>query len=367
MKIFSWILIIGFCVLLFPLQALSQQSTAKDSIGTTKSKDKNPDLAKIIFDEVLDKHEFLLAEIDGKSIAIPLPVIIYSPQRGFSAFMSSRLQHGNIYRRYKLIENKIFAVNEEGVIDNAVRVYDFSLTRNVVQMILSAALLFLIMMQVAKRYKDIGSKSAPKGFQNAIETVIQFVRDEVAKSNLGDRYEKYMPFLLAVFFFILINNLFGLIPLSAKVTGNIAVTFVLAFISLIVILVSTNRNYWSHLFWPPDVPFLIKLILIPVEFAGIFIRPTALMIRLFANMVAGHIIIICFISLIFVFAAINKIAGLGFLPVAIAFTIFIYLLEILIAFIQAFIFTNLTAIFIGQSFANHHDKKGVVTSKKEVF
>lgn len=323
----------------------------------TSSKNKNPDLAKIIFDEVLDKHEFLLVEINGKSISVPLPVIVYSPQRGLSIFMSSRLQHEHSYKGYKLAENKIVAVNKEDVADKKIQVYDFSLTRNVTQMIISAALLLVLMMYVARRYKATGFNSAPKGFQNAMETVINFVRDEVAKSNLGERYEKYMPFLLAVFFFILINNLLGLIPLSAKVTGNIAVTLVLAFISMIVILFSSNRRYWSHIFWPPDVPVLIKCILIPVELTGIFIRPAALMIRLFANMVAGHIIIICFISLIFIFSAINMTAGLGFLPVSIAFTVFIYLLELLVAFIQAFIFTNLTAVFIGQAFENkseHH-------------
>ena len=353
MKKYSRIIIIvlfGF----LPTRGFLQQNTTVDSTTNKKAKERTPDLAKIIFDEVLDKHEFLLVEVDGKSVSIPLPVIIYSPQRGLAIFMSSRLQHGSVYKGYKQIENKIVAVNGAGTPEKEVPVYDFSLTRNVVQMIFSVLLLFLIMMRVAKSYKDIGAKSAPKGFQNAMETVINFVRDEVAKPNLGNRYEKYLPFLLAVFFFILINNLLGLIPLSAKVTGNIAVTLVLAFISLMVILSSTNRTYWSHIFSPPDMPFLIKLILVPVELAGIFIRPAALMIRLFANMVAGHIIIICFISLIFIFSAISKTAGLGFLPVSIAFTVFIYLLELLVAFIQAFIFTNLTAVFIGQAFEKKH-------------
>jgi F-type H+-transporting ATPase subunit a len=163
-----------------------------------------------------------------------------------------------------------------------------------------------------------------------------------------------MPYLLSVFFFILINNLVGLIPGSANVTGNISFTLVLAFISMLVILFSTNRHFWGHIFWPPGVPLLVKLILIPVEFAGVFIKPVALMIRLFANMVAGHIVIICFISLIFIFGAMNKGVGLGFSPVSLAFTVFIYFIEILVAFIQAFIFTNLTAVFIGQAFETGH-------------
>jgi len=161
---------------------------------------------------------------------------------------------------------------------------------------------------------------------------------------------------LPFFFFILINNLFGLIPGSANVTGNIAFTLILAVISLLVILFSTNRHYWGHIFWPPGVPILVKFILIPVELLSVIIKPAALMIRLFANMIAGHIIITCFILLIFIFGAMNQAAGWGFAPLSIAFTVFIYFIELLVAFIQAFIFTNLTAVFIGQAFeGEHHD------------
>ena len=167
-----------------------------------------------------------------------------------------------------------------------------------------------------------------------------------------------MPYLLTVFFFILINNLLGLIPSSANVTGNIAFTMALALISMLVILFSTNGHFWLHIFWPPGVPFLVKFILIPVEFASIFIKPIALMIRLFANMIAGHIVIICFISLIFIFGAMSTFAGIGFSPVSLAFTIFIYLIELLVVFIQAFIFTNLTAVFIGQAFETGHNGHG---------
>jgi F-type H+-transporting ATPase subunit a len=221
-------------------------------------------------------------------------------------------------------------------------------------MFIAVLLLILLMTNIAKKYKAHGTKKAPSGFQNAVEPVITFVRDEVGKPNLGHNYEKYMPYLLSVFFFILINNLVGLIPGSANVTGNISFTLVLAFISMLVILFSTNSHFWGHIFWPPGVPFFVKVILIPVEFAGVFIKPMALMIRLFANMIAGHIVIICFISLIFIFGAMSKVAGVGFSPLSLAFTIFIYFIEILVAFIQAFIFTNLTAVFIGQAFETGH-------------
>ena len=225
-------------------------------------------------------------------------------------------------------------------------------------MILALGILVWLMLGIAKNYsKGQGLTSAPKGMQSAVEPVITFVRDDIAKPNLGHKYEKYLPYLLTVFFFILINNILGLIPGSANVTGNIAFTFVLAIISLVVILFSSNGHFWGHIFWPPGVPFLIKIVLVPVEFAGVFIKPIALMIRLFANMVAGHIIIISFISLIFIFGAMNQIAGWGFSPFSILFTVFIYLIEILVAFIQAYIFTNLTAVFIGQAFEGSHNKE----------
>jgi F-type H+-transporting ATPase subunit a len=268
--------------------------------------------------------------------------------------MSSKFHHGHAdhagYRLTKDPENgheRIVAVNEAGEIDPQVNVYDLSLTRNVTQMLLASVLLVLIMTRVAKRYR--GGIQAPTGFQNAVEPLITFIRDEVGKPNLGNRYQRYMPYLLTVFFFILILNLLGLIPGSANVTGNIAFTLVLGLVSLVVILFSTNRHFWGHIFNPPGVPFLVKFILVPVEFLGIFIKPVALIIRLFANMVAGHMIISCLILMIFIFAALTPLAGIAFSPVSVAFTIFIYCIEILVAFIQAFIFTNLTAVFIGLS------------------
>jgi len=176
----------------------------------------------------------------------------------------------------------------------------------------------------------------------------------VAKPNLGHSYEKYLPYLLTVFFFILIANIFGLIPGLANVSGNIAFTVVLGLISFVVILASSNKHYWGHIFNPPGIPFGVKLILVPVEFLGVFIKPMALIIRLFANMVAGHIIIICLISLIFIFGKLSPAVGYGVSPVAIGFTIFIYFIEVLVAFIQAFIFAMLTAVFVGQAREGAH-------------
>ena len=342
--------------LLFSTAIFANETPQKEGEAAGSHSEAAFDPAKLIMEHIMDAHEFHFFSIGEKHYSIPLPVILYSPQRGLTTFSFGKFHHGHeLYNGYKSEEGKIVAVNEAGVVDETVQVYDFSLTRNVVQMFLALALLVWLMIGVANKYKKNGAKVAPKGFQNAIEPVITFIRDEVGKPNLGHAYEKYMPYLLTIFFFILINNIIGLIPGTANVTGNIAFTVVLGVISFLVIVFSTNKHFWGHIFNPP-VPFLVKFILVPVEFIGIFTKPFALIIRLFANMVAGHIIITCFIMLIFIFGAMSKVAGIGFTPVSLAFTIFIYFIEILVAFIQAFIFTNLTAVFIGQSREGAHDE-----------
>jgi F-type H+-transporting ATPase subunit a len=349
--------------------------------GTHKEEKKGFNAKEIIFGHVLNNHDFHLLDLVGDNgekhpVSIPLPVILYSKQRGLSAFMSSRFHHGEEnYDNYMMLTNEkiealhldptkynaqdILAVTGDGAIDPSVRVYDISLTRNVVQMIIALALFTWIMLRIAKKYKmGLGVTSAPRGSQGLLEPVIIFVRDEVAKPNLGKSYVRYLPFLLTIFFFILINNIFGLIPGTANVTGNIAFTAVLGIISFIVIMFSSNGHYWKHIFNPPGVPFGVKLILVPVEFISVFIKPFALIIRLFANMVAGHIIIICLISLIFIFGNMNAAAGWGTAPFSLAFTVFIYLIEVLVAFLQAFIFTMLTAVFIGQAIEGAHESHG---------
>ena len=338
-----------------------KEGTTPAEANHTEEKKEGFNAQEVIFGHVLDNHEYHLTGYTDEQgiehhISIPLPIMIYSPQRGFSAFMSSKFEHGESYEGYKLEEEEIVAVDANGAVDESVKVYDFSITRYVVQMILALVVLTWLMVSIANSYKKgLGVTSAPKGKQNLIEPVITFVRDEVAKPNLGHKYEKYLPYLLTVFFFILINNLFGLIPGIANVTGNIAFTAMMGVISFVVILFSSNKHYWGHIFNPPGVPLGIKFILVPVEILSLFIKPIALIIRLFANMVAGHIIIICLISLIFIFAQLNTIAGWGASPLSIAFTIFIYFIEVLVAFLQAFIFTMLTAVFIGQAFEGGHD------------
>ncbi|RYY56703.1 MAG: ATP synthase F0 subunit A [Chitinophagaceae bacterium] len=316
---------------------------------------------KEMLDHVADAHEFHFFTVPGEHghdfhATIPLPVILYSPERGLDFFMSSKFEHGHaVHNGYKLVEHDIVPVDANGQKDAAVSVYDFSLTKNTVQLILALVILVWIMTSIAKKYKSgVGVTSAPKGLQNAVESVIIFVRDEIAKPNMSHKYGKYLPYLLTVFFFILINNIFGLIPGSANVTGNISFTAVLGLISLVAILISTNKHFWGHIFWFPGVPVPVKIMMLPVELLGVFTKPFALIIRLFANMTAGHIIILSFVSLIFIFAEMTKVAGIGFSPVSIAFAVFIYVIEILVAFIQAYIFTNLTAVFIGQAIGDHH-------------
>lgn len=337
--------------LLFVLAGFSANASNETSHHGTEETE-GFDASKVIFGHIKDAHDWHLTDINGHPVSIPLPVIIYHPEKGLSAFMSSRFEHGHAsYEGYRL--------NEEGkvVSEDGAAIKDISITKNVANMILSIVLLLVIMTSVARKYKKNGSNKAPSGFQNALETAVVFVRDEVAKPNLGHKYMKYMPLLLTLFFFIWVNNLLGLIPGGANFTGNIAVTGALALISFIVILFSGNKHFWGHLFNPPGVPLGIKFLLVPIEIISLFIKPIALMIRLFANILAGHIIILSVVSMIFIFGALNAVAGWGFVPVSLAFTIFMFCLELLVGAIQAFIFTNLAAVFIGQAIeeGHHHD------------
>ncbi len=349
--------------------------------GDTAKKEKIFDANEIIFGHIMDAHEFHFMSYKGSDgqdhhITIPLPVIVYSKENGFSFFMSSKFEHGHHdVDGYTLLTNEkidhlgldrnkysaghIVASDGAHGVNASVSVLDLSPTRNVVQMLLALFVLCFLLIKIAGRYKKgEGIKTAPTGWQNTMETVVNFINDEICKPNLGAKSQKYLPYILTVFLFILINNIFGLIPGSANVTGNIAFTFILSIISFVVILFSSNKHYWGHIINPPGIPGWVKVILVPVEILGIFTKPFALMIRLFANMLAGHILIICLISLIFIMASINQYIGWGFSPLSVAFTIFIYFIEILVAFLQAFIFTILTAVFVGQAFEGGHDDHG---------
>jgi len=239
--------------------------------------------------------------------------------------------------------------------------YDFSLTKNVVSMLLISILLALTFFSIAKAYRQRDSM-APKGIQSFIEPIFLFIQDEVAKPFLGEKWEKFLPLLMALFFFILGLNLFGQIPIfgGSNVTGNLAVTAVLAIIAFVVVNLNGNRHYWGHILWMPNVPPIIKVIILtPVEILGVFIKPFTLMLRLFANITAGHIVILSFVGLIFMFGKMGESTG-GLITgtiVSVPLTMFLMAIELLVAFIQAYVFTLLTASYIGAATAEHHHEE----------
>ncbi|MDE1192539.1 MAG: F0F1 ATP synthase subunit A [Arachidicoccus sp.] len=307
-----------------------------------------------IFGHIEDAYEWHFFSVGDFEASIPLPVILYSPSKGLSAFSAAKFHHGEeAYNGYK--------INEKGKIEaiDGSKFYDFSLTKNVVAMFIAVIILLVVFIRVGKTYTKNGSDKAPSGFQNAVEACVVFVRDEVAKPNLGDAYKKYMPFLLSLFFFIWLGNLLGLIPGGANLTGNIAFTCCLAAVSFLVMLFTSKKDFWSHLFNPPGMPFFVKVVLVPIELISLIIKPIALTIRLFANMLAGHIVVVCFILLIFIFAGLNKFVGIGFAPISIGLSVFSTLIEVLVTAIQAYIFANLVSVFIGQMIEDHHSHDGM--------
>lgn len=314
---------------------------------------------KLIMGHIGDEHGWHIAG----DFSLPLPVIIYDTQRGLKVFSSSRFEHGHAaYDGYLLHDGRIHAVDAAGGVDEAAskNIWDISITKNVLTAFVVLTLVVLTFFAVAKGYRR-RTGQAPKGLQSLLEPIILFVRDDVAKGAIGDKkYERFMPFLLTAFFFILFSNLLGLVPFfpgGANLTGNIAVTFTLAVIVLLIVTFNGNRHYWGHILAMPGVPPWVLIILTPVEILGMFLKPFVLMIRLFANIAAGHIIAMSFFSLIFVFGATSAAAGYGVSVVSLLFTIFMFFLEILVAFIQAYVFTFLSALYIGAAVEESHEHK----------
>lgn len=333
---------------------------------------------KKIIEHIIDSHEWHIATIGETHITIPLPVILYHEGK-LHVFMSSKFHHGHAsYKGFRLEtegeykgkiirDPEIDLLNEEIVkieqtsAGREVDVpLDLSITKNVLAIWISMIILCWVFISVAHRYKRRKGE-APKGLQSLLEPLILFIRDDVAKAAIGEKkFQKYLPFLLTVFFFIFLNNLLGLVPFfpgGANVTGNIAVTGVLAAFSLVVTTFAANKDYWKHIFNTPGVPVWLKvpIPLMPiVELIGVFTKPFVLMVRLFANITAGHIIILGFISLIFIFGNISTGLGYGVGVVSVLFAVFIGLLELLVAFIQAYVFTLLSALYFGMALEEHH-------------
>lgn len=308
---------------------------------------------KMIMDHIADAHDWHLWGEGHGSVSIPLPVILYTESKGLTVFSSARFEHGHAaYEGFKLTEEGKVAWEQDG---NAEAIYDISLTKNVVAMLIAVLTILIIALGMAKSYTKNKGK-APKGFHNLVEPLILFIRDDVAKPSIGHKTDKFMPLLLTIFSFIFVNNVFGLIPIfpgGANVTGNIAITMVLALVIFLTVNLNGNKYYWKHIFLP-DVPVWMYVIIIPIEVLGVVLKPFVLMLRLFANITAGHIIILGFFSLIFIFGAMNQGLGYAVSPLSVAFTVFMGLLEMLVAFLQAFVFTLLSAIYIGMAVEEHH-------------
>ena len=313
----------------------------------------------MIIEHITDAHEWHILTLGKTHVSIPLPVILYSNGK-LDVFLSSKFHHGHdAYNGYRLEaegENKGKIVNEE----TGELPLDLSITKNIASMLISMVLIVIIFVSVGKSYVRRKGQ-APKGLQSFLEPLILFIRDDVAKTSIGEKkYEKFLPYLLTIFFFIFFNNLLGLVPFfpgGVNLTGNIGVTMVMALFTFIITSFSANKNYWVHIVNTPGVPWWLKIPvpLMPiVELMGVFTKPFVLMVRLFANITAGHIIVLGFMSLIFIFGNMNPAIGYGVSVVSVAFAVFMGLLELLVAFIQAYVFTLLSALYFGMATEEHH-------------
>jgi len=341
-----------------------------DDSGHGDSTEEEFDATEYILEHVSDSHEWhILTRKDGHHVAVPLPVILYSKHSGLHIFMSSKIAHGHSHDGFQMghgsievvnkkgetveksLNGKIVELDDHGELVEAGLPLDFSITKNVFMMMLSVIILLWVFLSLDRTYKKMGI-SEPKGLAGFIEPVIIFIEEDVAIPNIGEeKYMRFMPYLLTVFFFILLNNLMGLIPFfpfGANVTGNIAVTMVLAVITFLITQFSSNKGHWQHVFNTPGVPVWLAPIMIPVELIGLITKPFALMIRLFANITAGHIIVLSLISMIFIFKSIFVAAP------SMLMVLFMDMIELLVAFLQAYIFTLLSALFIGMAMPEHH-------------
>jgi F-type H+-transporting ATPase subunit a len=357
-------LFFGFFIFIsssFSVQAQGQEETILEA----QEEKHNFDPKEMIMHHVKDGYGFHIIDINDHPVSIPLPVILYT-DNGFTTFMSSEFHHyynGEVVvakngGKFVNFHEKVYQLNdgeealvlgEDGYPVNAKKPIDISITKNVFMMWVSVIVILLIFITAARKYKK-EENYVPKGIASFVEPLVLFIRDEVAIPMIGEKkYQKFMPYLLTVFFFIWINNIFGLIPIlnGANLTGNIAFTMTMAVFTFIITTINGNKHYWKHIFWMPGVPVPMKIFLMPIEIVGIFTKPISLMIRLFANITAGHIIVLALMSLIFIFKTI------ALAPVSIAFSLFITVIEIVVTAIQAYIFTILSALYFGMATEEH--------------
>ena len=324
------------------------------------------DVAEMLFGHIGDSYGWHITDWNGSHVTIPLPCIVHS-STGWHVFMSSKVEHGHEYEGLFLAEEgryegKIVEQMADGTI---ARPFDISITKNVASLMITALLLIALVLGTAKWYRkhDAAEEGAPKGFAGLMEMMIMMVNDDLIKPSIGEHcYKKYAPYLLTVFFFIFLSNLLGIVPFfpgGANVTGNIAVTMVLAVCTFFAINIFGNRHYWKEILWP-DVPVFLKFpipIMQTIELFGMISKPFSLMVRLFANIMAGHAMILGLVAVIFVTVKLGPVINGSMTVIAMLFGVFMDCLELLVAFIQAYVFTMLSAVFIGLSRQEEHTTK----------
>ena len=345
------------------MPAIVHADSISDNVTSAEQKENTVDVKEIVFGHIGDSYEWHITTWGKTAITIPLPVIVYSSTTGWHVFLSSRLEeNGGSYEGFSIApsgskyEGKIVEHDAAG---NEIRPWDISITKVTLSLLINSVLLLVIILAVAHWYrKHPQDSAAPGGFIGFMEMFIMMVNDDIIKSCVGPKYRKFAPYLLTAFFFIFINNLMGLIPFfpgGANVTGNIAITMVLALFTFVAVNLFGTKTYWKEIFWP-DVPWWLKvpIPMMPfIEFFGILTKPFALMIRLFANMLAGHMAMLVLTCLIFISASMGPVLN-GTLTVAsVLFNIFMNALVLLVAFIQAYVFTMLSAVFIGLAQEEH--------------
>jgi len=347
---------------------VGMQAYAEEANGAADPEKEKLDVTELIMDHVGDAYEWHITSFGHTQVSIPLPVIVKGKNSGWHIFSSSRFEHGHSeYQGFYLSQHgankgKIVEKDASG---EEVRPLDLSITKNACSLLLSSAFLIILVLSCARWYKQRQGKPeevSPKGFVGLIEMLIMSIVDDVAKPCIGKNYKRYAPYLLTVFFFIFFNNLLGIIPIfpgGANVTGNIAVTCVLAIFTFIIVNIYGTKEYWKEIFWP-DVPMWLKIpipIMPAIELVGVFTKPFALMIRLFANILAGHAIVLGLTCMIFLTVSLGAAMNTGMGILSVVMTIFIDFVELLVAFIQAYVFTMLSAVFIGLSQVEPHHVK----------
>ena len=289
---------------------------------------------------IRDRYEIM------HGVVIPLPIILYTDNEGLIIFSSSNLfdeNHEPIKEGYR---GFYYDHGHIAPVDKSLSYIDFSITKNVFFLFLNASLMLFVFLSVASKYRN--KKTTPKGIQSLFEPIIIFIRDDIVKPNIGEKYERYLPYMLTLFFFIFFGNVLGLFPAAANLTGNIAVTMVLALLTFLITNFSGNLNYWKHIFWTPNVPNVMRIIILPIEIIGVFTKPFSLMIRLFVAITAGHIVLLSFIGMTFIFGSyfVGVMSSL--------FAVALNIIELLVAGIQAYVFTMFSSVYIGLAVEEGH-------------